>query len=192
MKLTLTIFTACCLFSCSNGPEKQTTTVLTEEKPDSTHSKITIPISIEESEIANMDYDPATDPENKKLYKIFEPYISTEFLHVENVTGNPDSVECFMNYLGTIYDLENNTEFHVVSQFCTIQAADAKHGNSKVAFLNRELEYARVYHLEAPEELPISIEQNSLIFDFAGTKKGIQFNGGLPAMLCIPDSGCYE
>jgi hypothetical protein len=191
MNRYLFISTLAVLLSCSLEQEQQITEP-TLESVDSFVPDTIVPISVEQSKIANPNYDPATDPENREMYKLFEPFVSAEFLNIEQVTGNEDSIECFVNYLGTIRDLDLNTEYHVVSQFCTIQAAVTKHGNSKVAFLNRELEYARVYYLESRNQLPISTENNALIFNFSGIKKGLQIKGGLPDMLCIPDSGCYE
>ncbi|MBK8925040.1 MAG: hypothetical protein IPM74_03815 [Crocinitomicaceae bacterium] len=180
------------LLSCAPRKNRKINIEQTSEKIDTTVSDTTISISIEEPVFSNPDYDPSKDPENIEMYNIFRPYVKEELLNVEQVSGTEDNIQCFVNYIGFISDIELQTEFHVVTEFCKIKTADSYRGNSKVAFVNEKLKYARVYYLKDPKELPISIEKNSLLFNFKGTKKGLQFKGGLPDMLCIPDGGCYE
>ena len=189
---TITIISACIgLLSCAPKDGTHSNVEQTSDNIDISTSDTAISISIITGAISNPDIDPSKDPENKAMYNHFAPYVKAELLNDEQVDGAEDDIQCFVHYLGVIRDLALHTEFHVVAEFCKIKTADSFRGNSKVAFVNEELKYAQVYYLNLPEELPFGIENNALLFNHKGNKKGLQFEGGLPDMLCIPGYGCY-
>jgi hypothetical protein len=179
------------LMSCAPHDSRYPTVEQTAEKIDIPTSDTVISVSIITSAISKPGYDPSKDTENKEMYNHFAPYVNKELLNVEQENGTEDDIQCFVHYLGVISDLALHTEFHVVAEFCRIKTATSHRGNSKVAFVNEELKYAQVYYLDMPEELPFAIEKNALLFNIKGSKKGLQFEGGLPDMLCIPGYGCY-
>ena len=100
---------------------------------------------------------------------------------------NVDSTIFETTYLGILK--VNNNKYHILSQFYTVKMANGRRGNSKVFFTNAEGEIERVYHLDMPDELPTSIENNrlklrDLLFE--------NYTEELPNLLCVPHSGCYE
>jgi hypothetical protein len=120
----------------------------------------------------------------------FKPFITKKNIGKEIVTSKSKDAEYFTRYLGTI-DLGEN-KYHVISQFYTIQAAIVKHGHSRIIFLDSNLKIKKIYNLSMPNELPIAITANELIFNIDNKKYNLNLGKGISSMICIPNNeGCY-
>ena len=128
----------------------------------------------------------------RKSFSFYTSFLKDELLNVEQMVNSKDNQEDVVKYLGILIDLNEIYQYHLITNFTTLQLADGRKGKSQLVFINDELSEIKIYEFNARNELPIKIENNTLIFNTAGIKKGIQLKGGLPIMLCVPDGGCYE
>lgn len=124
------------------------------------------------------------------LYETYKPLI-----HPSNIglvdTSKTENTEHYRTYLGTLTDLTRNDSYHVIRDFWTIQLAISKRGHSEVIFIRDTNNFVVQYDLEMPEELPVSIFNNTLIFEKDGEKYGWQFQNGLSFQICLPWNVCY-
>jgi hypothetical protein len=179
------------IFSCSPSEQEQRENELMNNADTLLLDKIE-PMSTIVLPPTKSDYDPSLNSINREMFDLYEPFVRPEYLNIQQIHGSADGIQDVVIYLGIIKDLDFPDEFHIVSKYTSITTADSKKGNSQVAFVNIKRKYARVYFLNEQKELPIAIEDNVLIFGYGGIKRGIQISGGLPEMLCVPGSGCYE
>lgn len=98
--------------------------------------------------------------------------------------------ETEITYLGKLSDLKTKKSYHIITNFTIwgIGQMLSPRGRSEVAFLNGD--QIIIYNLPMPEDLPKSIRNNVLFFQYEKIKIGISISGGLPPELCIPEIGC--
>lgn len=96
-------------------------------------------------------------------------------------------------YLGILNDLNNVDCYHVFTNFKIIGIGEilSPRGISEVAFINTKNNKIITYDFPMSDELPKSIENNSLYFEFENTKILISVLDGFAPYLCIPKIGCY-
>jgi hypothetical protein len=194
MKHSLIIVFLTFICSCSdNSPETVSQTPLITR--DSTSAPTMKSLNIDTMELSGEMKGLFLDSLNDRdqfMYMEFSQFLNKELIGKKQKTGNMDSSQCDIIYLGDIYDLQDNSIYSVISQFCRIQMANSIRGNSKMIFLNQKEERIRIYYLNMPDELPIAIEENAIIFKSETEEKGVKISGGLPPLFCIPDKGCFE
>lgn len=121
----------------------------------------------------------------------FNDIVKPELIGKVQMYGDSKEVENFIEYLGVIK--VGIKKYHVISKYSTIQFVISKRGRSSVLFLDDRKNEVKSYDLEMPNNLPVSIQDNMLIFNVSGQKKSIIIESELPITLCLPENlGCYE
>jgi hypothetical protein len=180
------------LISCRIGVEKTSTNVDLVTPNNQISSDQSMPISVQITTDTDSTKTLALNSQNQETFTFYTSFLKDELLNVEQMVNSKDNQEDVVKYLGILIDLNEIYQYHLITNFTTIQLADGRKGKSRLVFINDELSEIKIYEFNARNELPIKIENNTLIFNTAGIKKGIQLKGGLPIMLCVPDGGCYE
>jgi hypothetical protein len=180
------------LISCRIGVEKTSTNVDLVTPNNQISSDQSMPISVISTTETDSTKTLALNSQNQETFSFYTSFLKDELLNVEQMVNSKDNQEDVVKYLGILIDLNEIYQYHLITNFTTIQLADGRKGKSRLVFINDELSEIKIYEFNARNELPIKIENNTLIFNTAGIKKGIQLKGGLPIMLCVPDGGCYE
>jgi hypothetical protein len=180
------------LISCRIGVENTSTNV----DPVTTNKQIgsdqSMPITVLSTAETDSAETIALNSQNQETFTFYTSFLKDELLNVELTVNSKDNQEDVVKYLGTLNDLNALNQYHLITNFTTLQLADGRKGKSLLVFITNELSKIKIYEFSARNELPIKIENNTLIFNTAGINKGIQLKGGLPIMLCVPDGGCYE
>jgi hypothetical protein len=102
-----------------------------------------------------------------------------------------------ITYLGDITDSNGKTVYYVIKEFSTVQAAIVMHGHSNIIFLDTDKKIVRMYYLGTPDELPKSLKNNKLIFEYTDekTKQKVihqeSIGKELPKMICVKPDDCY-
>lgn len=99
-----------------------------------------------------------------------------------------------LTYLGQIKDLSTQELFHVIREFGVVGLNGgmlSPRGHSKIIFSNSRKTKLWVYRLGCPDELPVQIDENKLIFHFESNTIKLSISGGLGALFCIPTISCY-
>ncbi len=99
--------------------------------------------------------------------------------------------ESFINYLGTIYCVERDLTYDVITKFDLILMADGHRGNSKVIFLGKIKKTCRIFYVDMPDELPIFIKDNEFFFYVNEDTTEENFNECLLPLFCTPLNSCY-
>ena len=101
--------------------------------------------------------------------------------------------ETEITYLGKLRDLDNQHFYHALTDFkiVGIGEMESPRGISNIVFLDEHLEKAIIYRMGIPDDLPLRIENQRLLFYHKPEKIGITISGGLPPILCIPKIGCH-
>lgn len=180
------------LISCRIGVEKTSTNVDLVTPNNQISSDQSMPISVISTTETDSTKTLALNSQNQETFSFYTSFLKDELLNVEQMVNSKDNQEDVVKYLGILNDLNEIYQYHLITNFTTLQLADGRKGKSRLVFINDELSEIKIYEFSARNELPIKIENNTLIFNTAGIKKGIQLKGGLPIMLCVPDGGCYE
>jgi hypothetical protein len=180
------------LISCRIGVEKTSTNVDLVTPNNQISSDQSMPITVQITTDTDSTKTLALNSQNQETFTFYTSFLKDELLNVEQMVNSKDNQEDVVKYLGILIDLNEIYQYHLITNFTTIQLADGRKGKSRLVFINDELSEIKIYEFNARNELPIKIENNTLIFNTAGIKKGIQLKGGLPIMLCVPDGGCYE
>lgn len=180
------------LISCRIGVEKTSTNVDLVAPNNQISSDQSMPISVISTTETDSTKTLALNSQNQETFSFYTSFLKDELLNVEQMVNSKDNQEDVVKYLGILIDLNEIYQYHIITNFTTLQLADGRKGKSRLVFINDELSEIKIYEFNARNELPIKIENNTLIFNTAGIKKGIQLKGGLPIMLCVPDGGCYE
>lgn len=180
------------LISCRIGVEKTSTNVDLVTPNNQISSDQSMPITVLSTTETDSAETLALNSQNQETFSFYTSFLKDELLNVEQMVNSKDNQEDVVKYLGILIDLNEIYQYHLITNFTTLQLADGRKGKSRLVFINDELSEIKIYEFSARNELPIKIENNTLIFNTAGIKKGIQLKGGLPIMLCVPDGGCYE
>lgn len=95
-------------------------------------------------------------------------------------------------YLGILNDLNNVDSYHVFTNFKIVGIGEilSPRGISEVAFVNTKNNDIITYYMTMPDDLPKSIENNSLYFEFENSKIFVAVLDGFAPYLCIPIIGC--
>ena len=180
------------LISCRIGVEKTSTNVDLVTPNNQISSDQSMPITVLSTTETDSTETLALNSQNQETFSFYTSFLKDELLNVEQMVNSKDNQEDVVKYLGILNDLNEIYQYHLITNFTTLQLADGRKGKSLLVFINDELSEIKIYEFSARNELPIKIENNTLIFNTTGIKKGIQLKGGLPIMLCVPDGGCYE
>lgn len=129
------------------------------------------------------------ETDHSELQKDFKVFVDSSRIGEEQISGHPDTVQTFIRYLGRV-TLES--KYHVLTEFRTVQAAISKHGHSRIVFLDEDKITVRIYSVDMPEQLPVELQSNELVFQFNGMFHRLGLSGDLPPLLCLPnEQGCY-
>lgn len=180
------------LISCRIGMEKTSTNIDLVTPNNQISSDQSMPITVISTTETDSTKTLALNSQNQETFSFYTSFLKDELLNVEHIVNSKDNQEDVVKYLGILIDLNEIYQYHLITNFTTLQLAGGRKGKSRLVFINDELSEIKIYEFSARNELPIKIENNTLIFNTAGIKKGIQLKGGLPIMLCVPDGGCYE
>ncbi len=179
-KIKYLIFIFCISSCCINSAQHETTVMLPQDK------RIKQPLFKAENKPA------ATIQEAAEETFDFRKVIQESKIGKKQVSGNSNDIQYFTTYLGEIKPEKEKTVYHAISQFYNVQAAISKHGHSKVIFLDDQKRIAEIYELDMPNQLPISIESNQLVFELNGMTSKLKIEK-MPEMLCLPLYGeCFE
>jgi hypothetical protein len=98
-------------------------------------------------------------------------------------------------YLGLIFDSTNKRKYWVIREFYTVQAAIVPHGHSRILFFDIHKKLIAEVVVNMPEELPVKIYKNALLFHYSehGVKKKFSFRmDNKPGELCVEPASCYN
>jgi hypothetical protein len=98
-------------------------------------------------------------------------------------------------YLGSILDSTNKIKYWIVEEFYTVQAAVIPHGHSRILFFDERKKLIAEVVVDMPEELPIKIYKNNLLFHYSegGIQKKFSFQmDNKPKELCVEPTSCYS
>jgi hypothetical protein len=110
-----------------------------------------------------------------------------------NVISESKNTKSQVVYLGEITDLKTHKLHHVLTDFTIVGINEvlSPKGHTKLIFIDALKEKILFYNLGMPDERPINIRNNQLIFKKDKTEIRISISGGLPLILCIPQIDCY-
>jgi len=84
--------------------------------------------------------------------------------------------------------------YYILTNFSIFGLKDhsSPKGKSELVFINNNLKKIRIYNFDLPEELPIDIKDNHLIFTFNDSLIEVNITKPLQPFLCVPKIGCFE
>jgi hypothetical protein len=114
-------------------------------------------------------------------------------------TVNQASYKPKRAYLGSIKNTQGAAVYHIAISFRAVPSAIVPHGCSEVCFYDRNWQIAAIYKVGLPGALPVSLRNNTLIFN--NKLKNNQANAfqqvispltAPPAWLCVAANDCYH
>lgn len=136
-----------------------------------------------------LDEKPKTSIIEKKDFD-FKPYIRSNKIGEEIVTGNEKESRYFTKYLGEL--VVGDSVFHVITQFIEIQCAIEKRGRCRIVFINKETETIKVYTEMMQVDLPVRIKKNLLVYNYEGKELSQSMEDKLKPLFCLPENrGCF-
>jgi len=186
------------LNSCCSNESDNTLAVSSElAPPDSIPQPDTIVTVVQNGyyDWARLDTVPVLTVEEcyKNLtteYHNYAQIIDSTEIGVEDTIHANHSIH-YRTYLGVLRDLITDEPYYVIRDFWTLELANGLKGHSELVFIRDSNDFVVKYGLEMPEELPLSIEDNTLIFKRDSTEFGWQLASGLSFIFCTPWNHCY-
>ena len=120
--------------------------------------------------------------------KYFKDFIDVSKIGKEQITGDENATEYFTTYLGTIQ--LNEINYHAISQFYSVKKDAVKESYSRIIFLDSNIIVVKLYKISRPEELPIAIHFNKLVFDIDSNKYNVSLGDKFPRLICVDDLTC--
>lgn len=128
---------------------------------------------------------------SKPKLSFYKKFINQNSVNkIKTITDEHTKTEII--YLGILNDLNERDSYHVITNFKVIGIGEilSPRGISEVAFVNTKNNDIITYYMTMPDDLPKSIENNSLYFEFENSKIFVAILDGFAPYLCIPIIGC--